>query len=69
MIQIAVQITAPISTTNITGLRTWTRGSSLTRLSITARRAISPLNSDAARRPVGVGGAAGVAVAVMRFLC
>ena len=70
MIQIAVQIAAPSSTTNITGLRTWTRGSSLAKLSITARRAISPVNSEAPRRVSGVDGdAGGVAVAVMRFLC
>ena len=49
MNQVTVVITAPISTTNITGLRTWTRGSSLSKLSISARVTMSRRNSEIAR--------------------
>ena len=56
MSQVTVVIVAPISTTNITGLRIWTRGSSLIKLSISARRTISGWNSETARRSVGRGG-------------
>ncbi len=45
-IQMTVVITAPISTTNMTGLRTIWRGSSLRALSRKAGRSISPENSD-----------------------
>ena len=61
MNQVTVVIEAPSSTTNITGLRTWTRGSSLMKLSINARLTMSPRNSDAAWRcwvaggPIGAG--------------
>ncbi len=44
--QATVVITAPISTTNITGLRTWTRGSSLVTDSHSAGRRISGSNSE-----------------------
>ena len=58
MNQVTVVITAPISTTNITGLRIWTRGSSLSTLSISARRTMSGWNREIARRS-GRRGAAG----------
>ncbi len=45
---VMVVMTEPISTTNMTGLRICTRGSSLTRLSISARLTIAPWNSDTA---------------------
>ena len=48
--QVTVVMAAPISTTNITGLRICTRGSSLIRLSISARRTMSGRNSETARR-------------------
>ena len=51
---VTVVIAAPISTTNITGLRIWTRGSSLITLSSRARLTISGLNSEIARRSEGV---------------
>ena len=54
MSQVTVVMTAPISTTNITGLRICTRGSSLMRLSITARLTMSRRNSEIARRSDGV---------------
>ena len=44
--QATAVITAPISTTNITGLRTWTRGSSLRSDSTIAGRRISQSNSE-----------------------
>ncbi len=47
---VTVVMTEPISTTNITGLRTCTRGSSFLRLSIRARMTISRRNSEMARR-------------------
>ena len=47
---VPVVITAPTSTTNITGLRTCTRGSSFLRLSISACTMISRWNSDTAWR-------------------
>ena len=47
---VPVVITAPISTTNITGLRICTRGSSFLKLSISARPMISRWNSDTAWR-------------------
>ena len=47
---VTVVITEPISTTNITGLRTCTRGSSFLRLSISARRTMSRWNSEIAWR-------------------
>src|ERR1700721_874066 len=50
MNQVIVVITAPISTTNITGLRICTRGSSFSRLSISARTTMSRRNSEMARR-------------------
>ena len=46
MIHATVVISAPISTTNITGLRICTRGSSLTKLSISARLTMSRWNSE-----------------------
>jgi hypothetical protein len=52
MNQVTVVITAPTSTTNITGLRIWTRGSSLMKLSISARRTMSGRNSEIAWRSV-----------------
>src|SRR5262245_51476918 len=52
--QVTVAITAPISTTNITGVRIWTRGSSLMKLSISARLTMSRRNSEIARRSEGV---------------
>ena len=45
-----VVITEPISTTNITGLRIWMRGSSFLKLSISARVTISRWNSETAWR-------------------
>ncbi len=48
IIHVTVVMTEPISTTNITGLRICTRGSSLMRLSISARRTMSRWNSDIA---------------------
>ena len=48
--QVTVVITAPISTTNITGLRIWTRGSSFMKLSISARLTMSRRNSEIAWR-------------------
>ena len=50
MNHVTVVMTAPISTTNITGLRSWTRGSSLIRLSIRARLTMSGRNSETAWR-------------------
>src|ERR1039458_4514436 len=50
MNQVIVVITAPISTTNITGLRICTRGSSLAKLSSSARVTMSRRNSEIARR-------------------
>ena len=47
---VTVVITEPISTTNMTGLRTCTRGSSFLTLSISARLTISPWNSETAWR-------------------
>ncbi len=52
--QVTVVMTAPISTTNITGLRICTRGSSLAKLPVTARRTMSPRKSEIARRSEGV---------------
>jgi len=49
-----VVISAPTSTTNITGLRICTRGSSFLKLSISARMTMSRRNSEIARRSVGV---------------
>src|ERR1700733_7026153 len=57
--QVTVVITAPISTTNITGLRTWTRGSSFLMLSITARLTMSRRNREIAWRSRGGVGAVG----------
>ena len=57
--QVTVVITAPISTTNITGLRICTRGSSLMKLSISARVTMSRRNSEIARRSCGVAGICG----------
>ena len=57
-------ISAPISTTNMTGLRTWTRGSSFLNEAPIAGQRISGVNSDFERRGVGVGGAE-LAVAVI----
>ncbi len=48
--QVTVVMTEPISTTNITGLRTCTRGSSFLKLSISARVTISRWNSEIACR-------------------
>ncbi len=50
-----VVISAPISTTNITGLRICTRGSSFLRLSISARTTMSRWNSEIAWRSWVVG--------------
>ena len=50
MNQVTVVIAAPISTTNITGLRICTRGSSLMKLSMSARLTMSRRNSEIARR-------------------
>src|SRR6185437_12066404 len=63
MNEVAVVMTAPISTTNITGLRTCTRGSSLIRLSMSARLTMSGRNNEIARRSdrctgLGAGGVA-----------
>src|ERR1700749_3814940 len=63
MNQVTVVMTAPISTTNITGLRICTRGSSLIRLSMRARLTMSGRNSDTAWRSgrctgLGAGGVA-----------
>ncbi len=44
--QAPVVISAPISTTNITGLRTWIRGSSLAKDARIAGRTISALNRE-----------------------
>ena len=68
--QVTVVIVAPISTTNITGLRIWTRGSSFLKLSISARVTISRWNSDCAGRSelcTGVG-VSGVATDISAFL-
>ena len=46
--QVIVVITEPISTTNITGLRICTRGSSFLTLSMSARRTMSRWNSEIA---------------------
>ena len=54
--QVTVVIAAPISTTNMTGLRICTRGSSLIRLSSSARPTMSLRNSEIARRSWGVAG-------------
>ncbi len=51
---VTVVITAPSSTTNITGLRSCTRGSSLIKLSISARLTMSRRNRETARRSDGV---------------
>ena len=51
---VTVVITEPISTTNITGLRICTRGSSFLKLSISARLTISRWNSEIAWRSLGV---------------
>ena len=45
-----VVMTEPISTTNITGLRICTRGSSFLKLSISARATMSRWNSEIACR-------------------
>ena len=55
--QVTVVITAPISTTNITGLRICTRGSSFRKLSIAARLTMSRRNSETAWRSCGAPGA------------
>ncbi len=47
---VTVVITDPISTTNITGLRIWTRGSSFLTLSISAWPTMSRWNSETAWR-------------------
>ena len=47
---VAVVISEPISTTNMTGLWICTRGSSFLRLSISARRTMSRWNSEIAWR-------------------
>ena len=47
--QATVVIAAPISTTNMTGLRIWTRGSSFCRDAISAGRTISASNRDRGR--------------------
>ena len=52
---VTVVITEQISTTNITGLRTCTRGSSFLRLSISARLTISGWNSEIAWRSCAAG--------------
>ena len=49
---VTVVMTEPISTTNITGLRICTRGSSFMKLSISARLTMSRWNSEIARRSV-----------------
>ena len=46
MSQATVVMTAPISTTNITGLRIWTRGSSLAKLGQMAARRIAGSSSE-----------------------
>ena len=48
MNHVTVVISAPISTTNITGLRIWMRGSSFLKLSISARVTISRWNRETA---------------------
>ena len=50
MNHVTVVISAPISTTNITGLRICTRGSSFLKLSISARMTMSRWNSEIAWR-------------------
>src|SRR3984885_1001636 len=50
MNHVMLVITAPISTTNMTGLRICTRGSSLVKLSSSARTTMSRRNSEIARR-------------------
>ena len=45
---VTVVMSEPISTTNMTGFRTCTRGSSFLKLSISARRTISPWNREIA---------------------
>ncbi len=50
MSHVTVVISAPISTTNITGLRTCTRGSSFLKLSISARVTMSRWSSEIAWR-------------------
>ena len=52
--QVSEVITAPTSTTNITGLRICTRGSSLITLSMSARLTMSRWKSETARRSEGV---------------
>src|SRR5947209_18278536 len=54
--QVTVVIVAPSCTTNITGLRIWTRGSSLMRLSTSARQTMSGRNSETAWRFEGCSG-------------
>ena len=50
MNQVTVVMTAPTSTTNITGFRICTRGSSLAKLSSSARVTMSRRKSEIARR-------------------
>ena len=66
MNHVTVVITAPISTTNITGLRICTRGSSLMKLSMSARLTMSPRNSEIARRSLrsGAGVLSGAAAVI-----
>ena len=61
---VTVVITEPISTTNITGLRICTRGSSFLTLSISARPTISRWNSETACRSW----VAGICALIVRVL-
>ncbi len=64
--QLTVVMSAPSSTTNMTGLRICTRGSSLVRLSSRARRTMSPCRRETARRSADrTGGGAGAVVAAI----
>ena len=59
MNQVTVVIRAPISTTNITGFRICTLGSSFAKLSFSARPTMSPRNSEIASRSWGSSGEGG----------
>ena len=63
MNHVTVVISAPISTTNITGLRICTRGSSFLKLSISARVTISRWNSEIAWRSWAAGICADISLA------
>ena len=56
MKKVAVVITEPTSTTNMTGLRSWIRGSSFLNESIVARVTISRVNSLASCRAISAPG-------------